>query len=248
MSHAAMQSLIRDVARSERSNFYAAVWRGETEFSKLPMISREHLVRTPLPERRYKEEKSLVKIVRDGGAAFLSEWCFEDIACEAYGARSKRPMVFMTDAHEAIEKAMWCYERNMLPLMGEKDADVAAFTAARYKIDSLITDEKALEIFAPRIEGFSEPVLDISIIGSSFDGAALMRFAHLAPRIRLVLALPETGAFAESPLSESPRFSASDGCVVETAEDVLVVSKTRMLATPIVRYRTAIPSHMYGAQ
>lgn len=232
--------LIEEIAHAE-SDFYRSRWAAERDFAKLPAVSREDFIRTPLSKRRYKEESSLVKIVH-AEQPFLSEWSFADIGTEGFGLPSTRPLVYMTDSYEAIEKSMWCYERGMVPLIGEKDPDIAMFAAGKYEVDSLITDPEALPKLRPYLE--AHRLQSISVISDSFDTNALAPFASLTDDMRLVLAIPEVGSFAIAPFAVRPRFEALENCAVEKGE-TLIVSKLRFLITPIIRYRTDIPASLY---
>jgi hypothetical protein len=236
--------LVSAIREASASGFYSARWGAATDLNSIPTVSREDLRTTPLSKRRYKREKGLVKVIHDERGAFLSEWSFADIGREEYGVYAKRPLVYLLDPHEAIEKSMWCYERGMLPLVGEKDAAITSYAAGRYQIDSLITDAESLAKLTSYLEGRTEPLDSISLIGASFDPHSLMPYRAYAARIRLVLSLPETGAFAAAELAAKPVFEALPGCTIEK-EQTLIVSKDRMLVTPIIRYRTDIPTHVY---
>jgi hypothetical protein len=218
-------------------SFYRNRWGNVASFSQLSSVGREDFIQTPLSQRRYKESRSFVKIVRDGDSAFLSEWGFEDIASEAWGLPSQRPMVYLSDPHEALEKSLWCYERDMVPLIGEKDPALAMLAARAYHIDSLITDPIALMHFSPYFTAPQTQLSSISILCGSFDILSLLPFVHCARRVRLVLALPETGAYAEATLSERPIFTALPGCIVEQEGGIFLITKNVRLVTPILRYR-----------
>lgn len=242
-SLANLEHLIETTRSSPVSSFYRDAWGGAKDLRDLPTVTREDLIRTPLPERRYKEERGLVKIVR-ADRPFLSEWSFADIGREAYGVRSKRPMVYMSDPHEAIEKSMWCYENNMVPLIGEKDPALATYAADKYQIDSLIIDAPTLALIEPYLRRRTEPLDSISIIADAFEPDTLRAYRQYAKEVRLVLALPETGAIAEASLAEPAQFRALPGCLIER-DGTLIVSKDAPLVTPIIRYRTAIPENVY---
>ncbi len=197
-------------------------------------------MRIPLSERRTKDETSLSKVVHAPEGVFLSEWTYGDIAREPFGLSSKRPMVYLSDPHESLEKAIWCYEQGMVPLLGEPVGKVAQAMARAYRIDSLIADARTLPLIAPAI-ATQELLESLSIIGSSFDIASLLPWRARAKRVRLVLALPETGAFAEAELEEHLRFSALPHCTIKAARH-LILTKDLPLVTPIVRYDTGIRS------
>ena len=236
-----VDALVDAVRNHATADFYRARWGAVRAFEELPTIDRLDFLETPLSRRRYKDARSLVKIVHDGGHMFLSEWSFEDIGKEPWGTSAARPLVYMADPHEAIEKSMWCYENNIVPLIGEPDPDIAMFTASKYRINALITDTISLPKLLPFLEKQERPLSSITVLGDSFDAPALASFARFAERSRLVLRLPETGAFAESPLGPVS-FVALPGCIVSEEDGVVVITKTAQLVTPIIRYRTNLPA------
>ncbi len=238
-----LDELIAFVRESPLSDFYRNTWKGAKTFAELPYTSRADFIATPLSLRRYKRAKGMVKIVGTGEQAFLSEWNFGDIGNELYAPRAARPFVYMTDPYEAIEKVMWCYENNMLPLVGEKDPDMAMFAAKRYQIDSLIVDEESLMRFFPFFTTLKTPLSSITVLASAFSPDLLMPFERYARSFRLVLALPETGAFAEASLSRSPKFTTLPHCVIERDSEI-ILTKIAQYPTPIIRYRTGIASDL----
>src|SRR3989344_2514382 len=189
--HNTISALIRDVAGSKASGFYRDIWGAARNFDELPSVAREDFLNVPLSKRRYKAEKALVKIVHSEQGMFLSEWSFDDIGREPWGITSRRPMVYLADPHEAIEKSMWCYENNMVPLIGERDPDVAMFAAGKYHIDQLITDALSLPKLLPYLKSRGEKLTSLTVLGDSFDAPILMPFLDFAQTVRLVLRLPE---------------------------------------------------------
>jgi hypothetical protein len=223
-------------------DFYKNIWENEIDFSALPTASRVDLLNTPLPERTYKQSRSLVKIVSAGeGDSFLSEWSYEDIKKEPYGLPSVRPMVYLSDMHESVEKSMWCYENGTVPVIGEThNPEVADIMARKYRIDSLIADSASLTKLESYLSSGIEPLSSISVLGSAFDVAELERFALFCKTFRLVLTLPETGAFATALFSKEPEFIPLHTCLIEKNE-TLILTKITPLVTPIIRYDTGIP-------
>lgn len=222
---------------NHRADFYRTRWRKRRLFSELPFISRADFIQTPLSARRYEQKDSLVKLVRTNKGWFLSEWGFEDIGREAFGIESRRPMVYISDSHEAIEKSMWCYEHNMVPLIGEMDPDIAMYAASKYQIDSLITDENSLPKLLPYLRNRTEPLVGLTILGLSFNVETLAPFSEYSQRSRLVLCRAETGAFAEATLSPDPVFTLLPQCIGERAGDSFVLTKLADIVTPIVKYK-----------
>lgn len=233
-----------DIVLSQHSSFYRGLWNGRFHFSDLPAASRADLIRVPLSERRYKEATSLVKIVGTGDSVFLSEWALEDIAREPFGTPATRPLVYMSEPHESIEKCMWFYENRTLPLIGEPSVEVAAAAAAKYRVDSIITDPAALLKLAPRMHTMCDDLESITIIGTSFDPKELMFARAFARRVRLLFAFPETGAIAQAELQASPEFEAVPNCLVEKSGSDILVTKLASLVTPIIKYKTTMPEGM----
>ncbi len=236
-----LDSLIDSIRSHPSADFYRVRWEKAKTFEELPTISRKDFLDVPLSQRRYKDARSFVKIVHDKDRMFLSEWSFEDIGHEPWGTSATRPLVYLADPHEAIEKSMWCYENNIVPLIGEPDPDIAMFTASKYRINALITDTVSLPKLLPFLEKQERPLSSITVLGDSFDAPALASFARFAGRSRLVLRLPETGAFAESPLGPVS-FVALPDCIVSEEDGAVVITKTAQLVTPIIRYRTNLPA------
>ncbi len=232
--------LIEHVSASPESDFYRDIWKGENTYAKLPAISRTDFIAAPLSRRRYKQEKALVKTVHTADGIFLSEWSFSDIAKEDYGPVGMRPLIYFADPDEAIEKALWCYERKILPLIGEKLPEVVASAAEFYRIDSIIADTVSLERLLPFLRRLTQPLASISIIDASFNVASLLQYVAYASRIHLTLALPETGAYASAPLNLTPSFSLQPGCFIEEGPHRLL-TKVAPLVTPIIKY--ALPNH-----
>jgi hypothetical protein len=237
-----LQTLVTWAREHTGSDFYKTQWGEKKTFEELPTVSRADFLRVPLSQRRYKNGRALAKIIHTPEGPFFSEWSFEDIGREPWGIPSKRPMVYLEDSHEALEKSMWCYENNMVPLIGERNPNVAVFAAGKYAIDSLITDAVSLPKLLPYLKSRAEKLASLTILGDSFDSPALMSFSELAHTVRLVLRLPETGMIAEAPLTERPAFRAAPGVFTESENDALIVTKLAPLITPIIRYRTDIPS------
>jgi hypothetical protein len=149
-------------------------------------------------------------------------------------------MVYLTDPHSAIEKSMWCYEQNRVPLIGEKNADIASVAATKYDIDSLIADPASVLRLLPCLKSRTKPLVALSLVGESFDPADLAMLRPYAEEIRLVLAFSETGVLGVAPLSDAPIFTAPDNTLVESVDGELVFTKLAMLATPIIRYGSGI--------
>lgn len=130
--------------------------------------------------------RSISKIQRDETGLRLVEREYAELKKEALGLLSARPMVYLSDPHEAIEKAMWCYERGMVPLIGEASAEIANLMADRYAIDSLITDALCLRKLEPHLEKRSELLESMSILGMTFNKGKLAPYFKYAKKVRFV--------------------------------------------------------------
>ncbi|MBI5457475.1 hypothetical protein HY971_01995 [Candidatus Kaiserbacteria bacterium] len=230
-----IQSFVERV-RAHDTEFYRDHWGTAQAFGELPPVSREDFRRVPLSKRRYKNGKAMVKVIRDANGPFLSEWAADDIREELYSVPSKRPMVYLSNAHESLEKGAWCRLNGMPSLVGEREPEVAAIEAERFRIDSLITDSTNLPKLRSYLEGRKEKLATISVLDTTFDIPTLRTFDAFAHTVRLVLALPEVGAFAESTPDAYPRFRVMPNCIVEQNGQALV-TKLSDLVTPVIRYR-----------
>ncbi len=238
-----IQSLIQRTAAHTGADFYRTLWEGGSRFEYLPVVTRDDFARVPLSRRRYKEGKSMLKIVPHDGRAFFSEWAFDDIASEPWGVKTKRMMVDMVDAYEAIEKSVWCYEHGVVPLIGEPDPAIAAYEAQTLNIDSLITDSVALKRLYPYLSQRKEKLAALTVIDEVPCEDDFFNYAALAESVRHILATPEVGAFAEMTLTHAKRavYSLLPGIVGEESDGVLVCTKLSNLVTPIIRYKTRCP-------
>lgn len=231
--------LINTIRDHPTADFYRAAWGDASVFGSLPAVSRADMAATALGRRQYKEGGEMTKIIRTPDYSFLSMWSVSDIGAEPYGVASSRPMSYFADPGEAIEKSIWCYERNMVPLIGEQNPYVALLAARAYDIDSLIADTESVRTLMPYLEARKKPLTCISVVGQDFSPAMLSSLTSYAQRVRFVLALPETGAFAESTPEIYPTFSVLPNCVLEE-KDGLVLTKVAHLVTPIIRYKTGL--------
>lgn len=242
MNQDALNTFIQEVRESPFSDFYRARWGSARNFEDLPLIGPADLFAVPLQKRRYKDEKALVKIVRSSAGAFLSEWALEDIAAERYGVEGQRPLVLFADRHDAIEKSLWFYERNVLPLAAEsQNLPISAFAAHRYKIDAILADEQVFGPFLAEYDRAHGPlaVPALTLLGKRFADAAAVRARF--PSARFVLALSEAGAFAEAcPKNERLVFHADHDSSIEMAEGEMIVTRWRFLPTPVIRYKSGI--------
>ncbi|MEK7560767.1 MAG: hypothetical protein AAB539_02310 [Patescibacteria group bacterium] len=215
-------------------------------FDRLPALTRAHLARTPLAERLFFEERCFVKIIRSTDEPFLMRANLSALSKEQYGVRDgARALVFLADSDEAMEKSLWCYEQNILPMVCEKQiAQLAPRFAADYTIDTLLTEENMIIGFWPeftRLLGLTA-LKNLVLFGSGFHFQMIHR-QFLPQNPVLILSLPETGAIARICPDAFVRgnwiFHPDANCLIEIDERI-IMTKLARLATPLIRYDTGI--------
>lgn len=124
-----------------------------------------------------------------------------DIGKENFGVLCERPLVLFADVQEALEKSLWFYARNILPLIGEpNNLAVTAFAARRYGIDAMVSELPIAAELIGRLarEYDTGRVASLTLIGRHFALSELEPLAMGGRRVRALLGLPALGAFAES--------------------------------------------------
>lgn len=255
-----LKNLLSEIESSQDSSFYRDIFESmgiefkELRFDntdnlqKIPHTSYLNLLSTSLNKRLYTKEShtgKFVKIVRKYGSPFLIQRNLNDIQKENYGVTCRRPQVFFDDNQEAIEKCVWFYENNMLPLVGElNNLPVTAFSAKKYGIDFLLTNQDLFLKYLPFLTSDNDVSdIKISLLDDYFEIESILEIFPTIKNIRLVLALPETGAFAESCPEALKRgeliFHPDKNSILETRGS-LIVTKLIKMPTPIIRYQTDI--------
>src|SRR3989344_8082154 len=239
--------------RTSACGFYRAHWGKAERFEDLPLMDVERFIATPFGERTYKVEKGLVKIVRASRAPFLVHWSLEDLKAEQFGdSTGKRPLVLLSDSHDALEKSLWFYEHDILPLIGEtNNLQAASFAADAYAIDALVADSKTVLPFLAEYEkGHDVKTISVTLIENRFDPAMVARLQISCARVLSVLACSETGAFGVACPEQGDGevcFHPNDESIVEIENGELVVTRLALLRTPIIRYRTGIRAEAVSA-
>jgi hypothetical protein len=233
--------------RGHRTAWYRDRWGGETAWEKLPCVARRDFLATPLSHRRYEEGKSLVKLVHTDSGVFAAEHLVADIAREPFGEKAKRPFVYFSNPHETVEKGLWCYENGMTRLIGEKTPEIAEMMARKFEIDAVITDTATLRSLLPFLSSLKRQLTFISVIDSRFDPMLFVETEKVVASVRLVLALPETGAIAHSDPRAYPHFVPTNAHV-EGSDGTLVVTKLQRLMTPIIKFDTEIRGSVSAGQ
>ena len=252
-----LQRLIVEVLESNASRFYRTLYgtsrmralgvRDARDLAALPVLTRAMLAATPLRDRLYRSERGITKTVRHD-PPFLVHRTVCDIAEDDYalGPR-KRPLVLSAESGDACERALWCYERGVIPLIGEPNnlPSTAAF-ARQYRIDAVIAETALWERFLPHLSGaYDVREIRRAVFAEPFSGnRSSVRALGVSPeRIVFVLSLPETGPFARSCpralLHRELVFHPDESSAVEIGETA-ILTKFLMMPTPLIRYDTGL--------
>jgi hypothetical protein len=233
-----IKARIQTLASHPEADTYRLLWGSTHAFEALPTLSRANLIRTPFAQRCFSAAPGQTKIIEEGSLEFLLPRTYADIDSEDFGPLPNRPLVLFRNGHEGVEKSIWCYRKGALPLLAERNPEIAALQAQSYNTDGLIADAESFIAFMPYIQhaGISP---HITIIDSSFTADLMEALRSVALEATLVLALPETGSITTAAVTSSITFTPSIGCIVEQREHI-VVTKPDLEAFPLVRYDTGI--------
>ncbi|MBI2618234.1 hypothetical protein HYW58_02160 [Candidatus Kaiserbacteria bacterium] len=240
-----LQSLLGRIVTSRESDFYRKIWgtayRGK--FNELPAVTVNDFLHTPLEHRMYRHDKGLVKIIKRTPIQFLIQRSLAELKEEGYGITGERPTVLFEDPHESLEKTLWCYERGVLPAIGEHaNLSISSFLIDRYKSDSLLCDCVILEKLLTHSAAISSHINVFNIIDNNFKFEKLRKLA-LPHKLNCILGLPETGAFASSCKEHLEKgelvFHPNENSIIEFNKTI-IVTKLILMPTPIIRYVTGI--------
>lgn len=243
------ESLIKLVGEHDGSGFYRDIWGSADpgDAHTLPLLTASHLIETPLSNRMYKHTKGVTKIIKKYPRPFLVRWSLEDIREEPYiKERQVRPLILLADPHDALEKSLWCYENDIIPLVGEHtNLTVTVFTAQQYDITTFVTDSKMVTLLTPMLEGkLDTSHIDLILMDDSINEEYLVSLRKVYRSVSVLLSRAECGAIAHSCSGslegDSLVFHPVENVTVEMA-DSLVMTKLKLLTTPFIRYDTGIP-------
>ena len=241
-----MSSVKDQVLGSKESAFYRdTVWKGERSVADPPILTREVYAGTPFLKRLYRSQGLLTKVAYHSGKPFLIGRHFDDIGTESYGAVGNRPLVAFSLVHESLEKSLWCYSKNILPLISDTDDDITAMLAKRYEADTLITDSTKLPLLLQALARHYSlsPFRYVSVVDTSFN-QSLVRKLFPDAHVTFIFGLPETGGIAtscpESLTTDHLVFHPAPHRIIEVQRD-LTFTDDRLLPTPLIRYRPGVP-------
>lgn len=210
-------------------------------------------MKVPFSGRIYNEDKGFTKAVAVYEEPFLVQWSLEELAKENYfpvtlfdGNKRCRPLVLFSDRNEAVEKSLWFYEHDILPLVGESNNPEATVSAAGiYGINAILADTEILKKFIPALKAKYDlsRLRAVSVLGDNLDLKEIRLLVPEGAVLNLVLALPETGAFAEccrKALAKNDLIFHPDANSIVETDGRLIVTKLLYPATPVLRYQTGI--------
>lgn len=243
-----LQLLLAQIVESPHSDFY----KERLQISKkkilalkklalLPCSSKKDFLGTPLSDRTYINGRGFVKIIDSKSNPFLIKRILTELKEEQYGIIGHRPTVLFSDGHESLEKALWCYEQNVLPVLGESaNISITDFLIYRYESDSFLGDIEILEqLFANNKNVFPYGKV-FNLYGNDFSISKVQEY--ISPdKLNLILALPEIGAFAYSckqHLKEGRTVFHPDKNSIIELEENIIVTKLIYMPTPVIRYKT----------
>jgi hypothetical protein len=218
------------------------------DLKKIPIINFQNLINISLPERLFEGDLSdgeFVKIVKKYEKTFLIQRSLSDIKEENYGSFCKFPQILLSDSHDALEKSLWFYEHNIIPLIGEpNNLEATSYSAVKLGIDFLLIDEEMFLKYFPILkQKYETSNLSITLIDDYFNLSKIIGIFPFPDRLKFILALPETGAFAEScpdDLKKGELIFHSDKNSLLEMGGRLIVTKLIKMPTPIIRYQTEI--------
>ncbi len=249
-----IEQFAHKVADSKDSDFYYNHFtkkKGSEHVPKslehIPYMTFDVLTETPLERRLYKDIRMMGKLVYRDKKVLLMTRTMEDIEKESYGVLCKRPLVLFKNRHEGIEKSIWFYEKNILPLISETNHTITSTLAAQYKIDAILGDTESIVRCTPILEkqyGVDE-IQHIGIVDTYFNLSFLRtHFPHAT--LKCTLALPEVGTIGHMcrksylDVDTRPVFHPDPLSYVEIIDGEIVISRLVDLPTPIIRYRTEL--------
>ncbi len=252
---AKLNQLIQTIADSKESNFYKNIWgnacvkNDKIDFGSLPTISAKDIMKCKFDERIYIKRGLFVKIVYKNNAPFLVARTRNDIKKEEYGEiMYERPLVFFLSSHESIEKSLWLYSKNILPLIAEDNIITTSMSAGRYEIDSIVGDVESIKKI--RTEGFKyfnyKNIINVTVIDSCFVEYDINSLKNSFPNalFQLIFSLPDTGSLGQvckENTDGATIFHSTENTIIEISKNGYVVAtRLIMLPTPIIKYKTEI--------
>ncbi len=252
--HYRVRERLEDITTSLSSRFYPDIWGCDarmvtSDIEHTPPLNRRDIATYPFNDRLYLQKGLFVKVVRANNETFLVARTKYDISEEDFGPTLySRPLVIFDSPHESLEKGLWLYGKNLLPLIAEDNVTVTLLAASRFKIDALLCDNISLGgILREQNRYFSnDSIIQISLIDANFDAQLFSETTRHFPRAHItpILALPEAGAVGclctQSTIENRVFHSTKDVYATISPQNTLVVTRLSLLPTPLYGYDTEI--------
>ena len=230
-------SLVDSTRLSKRSSFYRTIWGGG---GPIP-IDRSKFEDTPLAGRLYRSPKGFTRIVH-GPSPFLILRGLDDLRSEPLNSSCKRPLVLFLDSGESIEKSLWFYEHDVVPIAGEHSAPEATVLGIRQLgVDAIIADLAMARMFTRSSSPDFLREIPLTLCERHVAPDAVLELMATYKSLQVVLTSPETGAFAVS----CPSLITDGACLFHVTRTsivefngVLRITRLLELPTPIIRYES----------
>ncbi|MBI4119314.1 MAG: hypothetical protein HY456_00520 [Parcubacteria group bacterium] len=215
----------------------------EEKFKLLPITTKKEVALAPYRSRLYEEKSGLNKLINceEAGRYFLIHRTLEEIRRDDLPFAGERPMVLLNDVYEAIERCLFFYEKNMLPLIGEVyNPAVVTATARQYNVDTMFIDHASIVSFRDALLKLNLPLKSVTVIDPAFEKNDFEWPENV--KLNFVLSVPETGRIAYA----CPEATAEKKFIFHPYDDVhiepglAVVTSARLKACPMIRYRSSL--------
>lgn len=217
----------------------------EAMFLSLPTLKLDEIALAPYQSRLYKEGTGFNKLIYSESQKryFLIHRLLEEITQDQLTIDGSRPIVILNNMYEAIERCLFFYEKGILPLIGEVYNPTVVFSMAQqYEADMIYIDHPSVETFRDGLLRASLPLKSITVIDSVFYEEDLNWPQNF--KVRLILSVLEAGRIAYScpgsNLKEGIIFHPYDDIFIEFLNSAVVVTSSRLVACPIIRFDISI--------
>ena len=217
----------------------------ESDWNLIPILTKQELANAPYASRCYGEKPGLNKLIfsEEADQYFLIHRTLEEIRQERLPYDGTRPMAIFSNVYEAIERCLYFYEQNVLPLIGEfHNPAVIYATARQYKVDTIFMDRAAIRAFREKLLEILPALKSVTVIDDTFSAEDFEWPADT--KLSFVLSIPEIGGVAyacpESIAKKDLVFHPADNVYIEPSA-LSIITAPRLKACPMLRYR----SHLY---
>lgn len=215
----------------------------EEKFKFIPVVTKKEIALAPYRSRLYEEKSGVNKLINceEAGRYFLVHRTLEEIGQDDLPFKGERPMVLLNDIYEAIERCLFFYEKNILPLIGEiYNPAVVTATARQYNVDNLFIDHASIVNFRDALLKLNLPLKSVTVIDSAFEKSDFDWPQNI--KLNFVISLPETGriAYACPEAIAERKFVFHPYGDVHIEPGLAVISSARLKACPIIRYQSYV--------